>query len=184
MRRLISMLLLLVSLAVAAVYPADVRDIDAARQFCDEAPLSAVEGIWKFAETGNSVLIARDPDVDTKFIIRILETDDARLLPGDTLGDITMTPTARKFRLRLRIRSGLPSRFADCAATLTPQSDGLIIERPGIRLDVAPSFLLSSFWRIFRIRLQNPARDLPAGLIKVYPSPAGNSTLPFTPVYL
>lgn len=165
----------------ASIAADQVRDIDAAMLFCRSNPISRVEGVWQFADKLTSVLIARDPFATSRFILRIIDADDARVLPGDTIGFLDITPEPDKFRLRLRTGADFKKHAIDCAATLSKDNNGLTIRRPKVKIEPSPTMLLSRFWRIVKVRFADPAAELPQGLIRIYPNKAAD---PYAIIYL
>lgn len=178
---LLTATLLCVLTARARILPQEVRDLDAAIEYCNSTPLAEVEGIWQFADNETSVLIARDEADPAKFVMRIIAADDARLLPGDIIGTMRITPDAGKFELTLRSGADFSKHDVKCFAALSSDANAITIRKPAVKFDFSPSMILSRFWRIMKVRFENPAADLPYGLIRIYP---GEAATPHSIIYL
>lgn len=165
-------------------------DLDSARAYCDNRPLDAAEGIWEFTEDGLSVLIIKSMTVTDKlatdYDIIALNSADGSTLPGEKIGELHATSDPRKFELRLsdgRKKGGFI--FSNkCAATLNAEGDALTVKMPKLGISFHPAALLPRFWRLVRIHSEKPADELPAGLVKSYPSYDGNGSSRLHPRYL
>lgn len=150
-----------------------------AREWCDASVLAPVEGIWEYPEDGTHVLIKADPTDPGCFTITILSTPDCRLDPGDAIGKLRHTVDVRQFRLRQWTRKDKISLTGplDCVATLSTDGESLRIKTPDVKFKINLNTLLPRFWRLVRLSVDNPAEDLPAGMVKVYPGYDHNGSL-------
>lgn len=150
-----------------------------ARVWCDEDVLAPVEGIWEYPSDDVRVVIKSDDTMRGTFTISILETPDCRLNPGDVIGRLHPTADSRQFRLEQMTRVdplGLVHP-KDCSATLSSDGESLRVKSPKLKLKIMPYTLLPRFWRLIRVSEKNPADELPAGLVKVYPGYDRNGSL-------
>lgn len=166
----------------ATALPADIL---AAREYCDTSPLAPVEGIWSYPEDGVTVLVRRAAD-GRGFDVVAIESEDVRIHPGDAIGSLHPSVDPRQFRLVLdtdaRRRSLI--RPAECLATLTKDGSAMTVRSRKLSLKINASWILPRFWRIVRISSKDPLDDLPAGMIRIYPSYDGNGSNPHEPRYL
>lgn len=167
-----------------------ISDMASAREYCDGKPLRPVEGIWSFPQDHISVLIASDDNhrstAADSYTLYVVESEDCRLRPGDVAGKMEATPDPQKFKLSLYTRRtgkilGMP---IDCVATMREEGESLIVKAPDIKIKINPMVLFSKFWRLVRIRIDNPVESLPAGMLRIYPGYDGNGSLRRIPRYL
>ncbi|MDE7160203.1 MAG: hypothetical protein K2O24_05095 [Muribaculaceae bacterium] len=179
-------LLCLVMLMAPVNMRAEVTDRASAMEYCDTSPLDPVEGIWEYPEDGVTVLVRRSAAQTGRYDIIALDSEDTRIAPGDVIGRLEATPDIRQFKLTLftRARSGTLSSPEECLATLSADSESLFVKTRKIKISFNPSLLLPRFWRIARLRIKDPLENLPAGMIKVYPSYDGNGSSRRRPRYL
>lgn len=153
-----------------------------AERIIEENSADPAEGIWRDPASETLFYIAADPLKQGHYTVSVLETYDCRLMPGTQVGLLTPTADNRKFRLSLcsKIRKGVPGDPRDCAATLNTEADVLLIDAPTLKLAVSPSVILPRLWNTLRVplrlRVDNPADNLPAGWVKVFPSYDGNGS--------
>lgn len=176
-RRLISLSIVL--LAVCYAVSARILTETEAREWCDSGVLSPVEGLWVYPSDDMRVLIKKDDSIPGTFAISVVETPDCRLKPGDIIGRLYPSADRRQFRLEQMTRKGIMGLIhpKDCVATLSSDGESLIVKSPKLKLKIMPYTLLPRFWRMLRISEKNPADDLPAGLVKVYPGYDRNGSL-------
>ena len=147
-----------------------------------ESAVDPAEGIWRDPASETLFYVAADPLKRGHYTVSILETYDCRLVPGLQVGTLASTADSRKFRLSLcsKVKKGVPGDPRDCAATLNNEADVLLIDSPKLKLAVNPSVILPRLWNTLRIplrvRVDNPADDLPQGWVKVCPSYDGNGS--------
>ncbi|MDE5674454.1 MAG: hypothetical protein K2I16_09725 [Muribaculaceae bacterium] len=183
--------------------PAEARipiafDIDRAYEICDSLPLDNIEGIWLYPSDHVSVLVLRKEPLSATLLmeyeIRVLESYDSNLMPGECIGNISSTSDAKKFSVELFTeRKGVNLlKPKTCTAILSNDCDVLTLRHSSLkyrlRLNLNPSALLPNLWKsIIRIGTSSSGKDsetLPNGMIKTYPSYDGNGSLRRNPRYL
>lgn len=149
------------------------------RSWCDNNPLQPIEGIWEYPDDNTRVLIKADEVVSGAFSIIVLSTPDCRLKPGDVIGRLLPSVDSRQFRLEQCTRKDkLALAFPhDCTAILSADGEAIRVKTKKLKLKINPATLLPRFWRLVRISIDNPADDLPAGMVKIYPGYDHNGSL-------
>lgn len=181
--------------AIAAVLPARGEsrapaDLSEAMAIFDDRGATGPEGIWQYPDDGITVAILRDTHRRSRYNISVVESDDVRLSPGDILGYMTESPDPAVFRLSLfsDVAHGALARLTDCLARYRSGDDAIIVEAPEVRLRVTPSMVLPVFWSKLRlgtgVKVSDPARKIPEGMIRIYPSYDGNGSSKHNPRYL
>lgn len=175
LHRLISILLLIFAATLtggrtSAATP--VSDMKCALDFCQQATLQAIEGIWQFTEDKTTVLIRAIDTDPSRFEIVVVESADCRLTPNDVIGYLSATPVPTKFEMNLyRGKKGnILTDLAGCAAELSKDGNALLISEPRVKLSLRYMSFLPKFWRMLRVTLDNPAANLPRGLVRLYPT--------------
>lgn len=157
-----------------------------ALKWCDSAPLEPAEGIWEYPGEGISVLVAAESGRESaRLVMRVIDSEDCRLSPGDILGYLERTPDPNRFRLiqyRKRHRGVLTSP-GSCSATLGSGEDRILISQGKWKISFNPLSLLPRFWRLLKVKVSN-GEELPVGLVKRYPSYDGNGSSRSKPRYL
>ncbi|MBD5311926.1 MAG: hypothetical protein HDS13_07210 [Bacteroides sp.] len=175
--------------AVAASPLPLVCDVISAREWCDTTALHPIEGVWMYPEDNVTVLVRRLPDENRNayrvYDISVVDTPDCSMTPGESIGSLESTADPKAFRLRLFTdrKKGSLSSLTDCAARLSDE-ENLRVEIPKVRFRLGSLSVLPKFWRMVRVRIDNPASRLPVGMIKIYPSYDGNGSSRSTPRYL
>ena len=179
--------------------PPVLYDIDAAKAYCDSTALEDPEGIWIYPDDGVTVLIARRDALSLSSLsiydIRVIESDDVRLRPGDLLGSLSASPERKKFDISLYTERGASGLLKPKAvsATLGDEGETLILKKDkpkfNLRFTFNPSTLLPKLWRIVRINGSSSStsgsNNSPSvGMVKVYPSYDGNGSSRRRPRYL
>lgn len=184
----VALMLLLSNIVAEAHTPAGTKigDIYAAREMCDTLPLTGPEGIWKFDADKVTVLILRDEMNSERWNITVVESDDTALRGGDLIGWLESTTDPRKYRLNLFTtrKRGTLCKPGSCSAILSEQHESLRIERTKLKITFNPLGFLPHFWRSIRVKVSNPAKELPEGMIRIYPSYDGNGSSRRKPRYL
>ena len=159
----------------------NVRDMEDALEYCRIAPLERPEGVWEFPEDETRVLIKKTPGKPRSYDIVHISGPDCRLQPGETIGRMTATVDRNKYKLSLSVSRdyGLLSDTRSCSAEFREKENSLVIRPARIKITTRTLWFLPKFWRSLKIIYDNPAADLPHGIIRIYP-PA----LPENPVYL
>lgn len=165
-------------------------DIEMAKEICDELPLENVEGIWLYPDDKVTVLILNDRDnfPDNRFpsyIISVVETSDARLLPGETIGKLTSTAETGVYKIELSTekKNDLLLKPKSCLATLSKDNDSFMIKKQKVpfkgRLNFNFNRLLPGFWKIVSTGVSlngTQGVSIPVGMVKLYPSYDGNGS--------
>lgn len=172
-------------------------DIDMAKEILDKKALDPLEGIWIYPDDKVSVMICRQEKHDSKisfpkYDIRVIESEDCRLSPGDLIGMLESTPTSGQYKIELFTEKKKESLIKpqSILATLSKEEDALTIkkEQPPLktRLNLNFNRLLSGFWKIVSIGLSKNSQNVhpSTGMIKIYPSYDGNGSSRRSPRYL
>lgn len=141
-----------------------IADMEGASDYVRTAPMQRIEGIWQLCDQTTRVLIHRDERDPQLYKVTIIDSDDARLLPGDVLGTVSATPDPVKYRLTLRL---WPGRDEECAATLIDSDRAIVVERPKHTIKITPRIYLPGFWTVITYRGDNPAGRLPRGMVRI-----------------
>lgn len=152
---------------------------DEARLWCDNNMLQDIEGIWEYPDDNTRVLIQADNKIPGAFSMTVISSPDCRIDSGDVIGRLYPSLDSKQFRLEQwtkKIDLSLIKPF-DCTAVLSSDGETLRIKSPKLKFKINPSTLLPKFWRLIKISVSNPADDLPAGLIKIYPGYDHNGSL-------
>lgn len=162
-----------------------VCDLDAARALCDSAPLEGPEGIWQYPEDHVAVLVLKS-GVGEGYQLTVVQSEDTSLLPGDVLGTLTPSLDPGKFRLSIYTirKKGRLSDLRDCLVTLSSDGETMRVEKAGVDFSFNPLGFLSGFRRVLRMKIKDPAADLPDGMTRIYPSYDGNGSSRRHPRYL
>lgn len=159
----------------------EISDMESAIRYCREAETEGPEGIWEFVEDETQVLIKKEKLGGNGYDIVVISTPDCRLKPGECIGHIERSAKKGKYRMKLYTSRDMGA-FTDsrlCMAEYIEQEDAIIVHPMKLRVSVRTMWFLPRFWRSLRISFDNPAADLPKGLLKIYPR-----TMPLKPIYL
>ena len=170
--------------------PAKAYDIEKAKEICDELPLEAVEGIWLYPDDKITVIILNENANVTNslpsYSLRVVETSDARLHPGEEIGKLRATADENVFEIELSTekKNDLLLKPKSCLATLSKEGDTFIIKKQKApfrgRLNFNFNRLLPGFWKIVSmgVSLNNNSSSVqpPVGMVKIYPSYDGNGS--------
>ncbi len=179
-----------------AINPEEIYDIDRAKAYCDSMPLQSPEGIWIYPEDGVTVLITRKKNLSQSqlpsYNIRIIESTDARLCPGEIIGMLYATPEIKKFEVQLYTerKNNVLFKPKTILAQLSNDEETMILKKDkaklNFRLFFNPSLLLPNMWRIVRLNTStNNSSSTPTiGMVKIYPSYDGNGSSHRQPRYL
>lgn len=188
MKLLRPVLMALFCIAAAFTYqaggaaPADYLE---AMEFCDNADLQPVEGLWSYPEDDVTVLIFRNESSKGLYDIIVVESADCSLSPGMKLGELHASADPDKYTLKLftKIKKGVLSAPCSALATYSEEKEALTVKKGSMRIRLNPNRLLPSFWRIVSVSF-NSNVAAPEGMIKVYPSYDGNGSTRRSPRYL
>lgn len=161
----------LVSIANIYVYADEIADYDSARLYCDRNALTGPEGIWEFPEDETSVFIRRDATQRGMYNIYLLESADCRFEPGEKVGHLVASADKEKYRLFLRIEKSddLLASTRNCVATMDKDASRLLITPAKLKIAFRTMWFLPKFWRSLKVSIDNPQRNIPVGLVKIYP---------------
>ena len=166
-------------------------DIDEAIEICSSIPLELPEGIWLYPEDNVTVMILSDePDLNShtlpEYTISVVETSDARLLPGEIIGKLKATPDNKTYAIELATekKNDLLLKPKSCSATLSSEGETLIIKKSktGLKGRFSLNFnrLLPGFWKIVSTGVStngtNGSVSIPVGMVKIFPSYDGNGS--------
>lgn len=188
LRSLLSFALALLLCATAAAQT--FLDPEAARQWCDQATLDRVEGIWEYPEDKVTVLIRKPAAASGTephdYEIVALDSPGYTVEPGMTIGWLERTTDPLKFKMHLytKRKKGKLSKPKKCAATLVNEDCGMTVTASRLSFTFNPLGLLPYFWKLVRVRQTDPTKSLPAGMLKVYPSYDGNGSSRYSIRYL
>ena len=153
-----------------------IRDIIAARDWCDRNMLHRIEGIWEFPDDETTVLIKRSNVRPQYYEIVTVSSPDTRLKPGDVAGYLKESAESNKFEMALyrdRMNDVL-AEPAKCLAQLTENDNAIVAKGRKIKFSLKSNRLLPLFWRMIHLTVKDPLENLPKGLIRVYPSSSRN----------
>lgn len=161
--------------------PADILE---ARDFCDNADLRPIEGLWSYPEDDVTVLIFRS-DAKGIYDIFVVEAADCSLLPGMKLGELHSSADPDKFSMKLftQVKKDLLSSPCSATAIYSEAKESLTIKKSSLKFRFNPTRLLPSFWRLVSVSVKSK-EEAPEGMIKIYPSYDGNGSSRRQPRYL
>lgn len=178
---------LLFILLLITAFPAwsrGISDEGAAREYCDTATIDRIEGIWEFPEDRTRVLIRKHPAQPYNYDIIVVDTEDARLKPGDVIGNVTTSAEPGTYSMSIcrRKSDGIFTDPGHCVASLKDNGASLTFKPRKLSIKLGSLWFLPRFWRTVRFRLTDPEADIPKGMVRVYPEPFGSKSK--EPVYL
>ncbi len=153
-------------------------DMQGAIEWCESRSLDRIEGVWSYPQDGVSVLIHKSSKSEATYDINIVESEKLSLLPGELLGTISATTAPDKFSMKLftsKTNNKL-LRPRECSLALTADDCGLIVKSKTRHWQINPMGLLPYFWKIARMKESDPTKNLPIGMIRLYPSYDGNGS--------
>lgn len=172
--------------------PKTAFDIEMAKEICDNLPLDDAEGIWLYPEDQVTVLILNDSESSAvsntfnSYTISVVDTSDARLHPGETIGKLYGTAQDKVYKIELSTekKNDLLLKPKSCLANLSKDGDTFIIRQQKApfkgRLNFNFSRLLPGFWKIVSVGISqnstNSSLQPPVGMVKIYPSYDGNGS--------
>lgn len=155
-------------------------DMQAAVDYCDAHALQQPEGIWLYPDDNVIVLIAQKQHdqgnpAAPSFDIIVVETPDCMLSTGQIIGGLSRLADNKSYKLWLYTRKKGLDLVApgNCLATLVDDGRGLVMKKPSVKIYINSLSLLPKFWRLVKIKLNNPMDKAPRGMIKLYPNPDG-----------
>ena len=174
----------------ATIMPEQIKDVDAAKEYCSEQPLEPMEGVWLYPDDNVVVMIMRETAGQTShsfpvYNLWVVESSDTRIRPGDKLGTLTATAQENTFNIDLATESknGLLLKPKSCLASLSKEGDSLLIkkQKSGIkgRFNLNFNRLLPGFWKIVSSGIttgNGTSVQTPVGMVKIYPSYDGNGS--------
>lgn len=196
LKNILVMILLAGFMHAVAANP-KVCDIMRAKEICDSLPLENPEGIWIYPEDKVTVLVMRESANTTSSLpayrITVVRTDDGSVAPGESVGILKATAKSGTYDMELYTlrKNGKPGTSQKCVATLSSNGDDMLLSRqkkksPKFRITLNPYTLLPKTWRIIRMSsgMAESGKDVPAGMVKIYPSYDGNGSSRRHPRYL
>lgn len=151
-------------------------DISRAMEMCDRLPMEPIEGLWSFPDDNVAVMICRENHDDgnhrmKKYVMTVVDTPDTRLTPGDTIGWLEASAAPRKFSMTLMTKRG-PQTLMQPRRLLAElredeQAIAALAEKWNVKLNLFA--FLKGFWRVVKLQHDNPLKNLPAGLTRLYP---------------
>lgn len=144
----------------------------AAQEWCDEAMLDKIEGIWEFPDDHTKVLICRSQYDKSLYDVIVVEAEDVRLIPGENIGYLKKSATQDKFEMGLfrgRNKKGILAELGKCFAQYDDKNNALLVKGRSIKLSIGSRWLLPAFWRLIKVSVKDPLESLPKGLVKIYP---------------
>lgn len=184
-------LIIPVSSTICCAEPPVAYDLEMAKKICDELPLETIEGVWLYPDDKVTVLILNDgtnnsSNLMPSYTISVVDTDDARLHPGDHIGTLNATAEDRVYKIELvtERHNDLLLKPKSCIATLSKEGDSFLIKKQKSpirgRLNLNFNRLLPGFWKIVSTGISTTGTGstvkVPVGMIKVYPSYDGNGS--------
>lgn len=160
--------------AQGAVYRG--MDMRAARAYCDSAPLHGPEGIYAWPEHDALVLVRAQSGRRTSptYEIITIEARDLLLAPGQVVG--ALTPTAAPDQWHLYLYSSINTqgltKLKHQAAKYTASTGVFSFKAKNTRLSLNPLAIIPRLRSLLRLHPEDPVRELPEGLTRVYPLPA------------
>lgn len=146
-----------------------------AEDYCSTSCSTEIEGIWDYTEEGFTCLIMRNEGFNRADSYRmiVLESEDARLIPGVTVGHIFATPERNTFDMYIytSYKSDRVCRPKECMAKLSDDAQGLILKHRRLKFSINPVSLLPWIWRLMTVRVDDPLYNMPRGLVKIKPLP-------------
>lgn len=164
----------------AAITPC-ISDTGEAMRYCKETTLDGIEGIWEFTDDETLILVKRQEHGGKGYDIIVTDTPDCRLQPGDKIGSLERSAKRDTYKMKLFIRRdmGLLTDSRTCLAQYSAKDDAIIVEPMKINISMRTMWFLPRFWRSLKMKVSNPAAEIPKGLIKIYPV-----SKPSKPIYL
>ena len=151
----------------------EISDMGAAEEWCDNALLDRLEGIWEYPSDYTSVLIRKSTTDKGQYDIIVVESYDTRLKAGDKIGYLKASADPDKFEMglyRTKSEKGIFGELGKCLAQFNENKDALITQVRSFKFSLGSRYLLPSFWKMIKISVKDPLESLPKGLVKVYPS--------------
>lgn len=152
-------------------------DFGEAVEVCDASPLQPAEGIWEFPDEHMSVLIRRRESTQgnhavERYLMTVIDTPDVRLTPGDTVGWLEESGAKGKYVMTLFTKRSAARmmRPAKLLAELSADESVFKVkaEKWNVKLNLSPVF--KNLWRVLKLQYDDPVRNLPASMVRVYPS--------------
>lgn len=166
-------------------------DLGEAMALCDVMALQPAEGVWELPSENMLVMVARAKASDgnytlPKYVITVVDTPDVSLNPGDTIGWMESSAEARKFSMSLYTKRNLSSliRPVRLLAELNSDESMFKLKAEKWRLKIGSLPFMRNFWRIVKLQHDDPLKNLPVPMIKVYPADIRLQSSPQTVRYL
>lgn len=164
-----------------APYHADMN-YDAAKTYCDSAPLRGPEGIYSWPDAGALVLVrdaSAPADASPHYEIVALQASDILMEPGQTVGYLYPTASEADYHLYLyEVGDEGASSPRHLAARYDAGRHSFEFKDSKTRVRFNPFFFIPRVRSAVRVQRENPAADLPDGLRLVYPVAEAKAALP------
>ncbi len=150
-------------------------------------PLMDPEGIWEFPDYNVTTVIIRENDRCNTFGIWVVDSENCAVSPGSRLGTLSTSLQSGKYALKIfsSFKKGQLSAPREALATLSVKDEAIFIDKLKIDFTINPLAMIPSFARrMFRLKFNDPIRQIKKGLTKIYPSYDGNGSSRRQPVYL
>lgn len=190
MRRLLTSLLLIAAVSVAAIAakrpPASSRqlsgyDLEAKIAQMDSLALDPIEGVWEMPADRVKLVIERCDDEPWDYRAVLLDSENRQLRPGTVMGYLQATARTDKFTLWLYSEwgQGMLAAPVSCNATLSADFSSITYVKPSIKWRLRVNFArwLPNFFRGISISAE-PRSEAPIeGFRRIAPlqsyAPAG-----------
>lgn len=163
-----------------------IMDMGMAKEYCDDALLDDIEGVWHYVEDDVKVLVKKRDLTEGVYDMIVVETPDCRLRHGEKIGSISVSADASMFRMEVFTsrKKDILSDLGECLAVLSKDKDALLIQPKKLKIRMRSLSILPRFWRMIRISVDNPLDKLPRGVVRIYPAYDGNGSSRRQPRYL
>lgn len=171
--RLIFTPLLLFALSLSA----QICDLQAAREYCDNASLAPIEGVWIFPEDKVTVLVHDARSDFGRYDITVVDSENGKLSPGTNIGILELTPEPDTYKLTFYGRGKSPFKHSQSfVAKLRNEGETISLQRRKTSVRFNFLSLLPRLGRLLSITTSDPANELSSGLYRLYPSYDGNGS--------
>lgn len=150
----------------------EICDMGAAKEWCDNAMLDILEGIWEYPDDHTTVLIRRNHADNSEYDIIVVASPDTRIKAGDIIGYMKKSPDPTQYEMgvyKTKNKQGVLKELGKCLARLNEKNDALTVKGRSVKFSLGSRYLLPSFWRLLRITVKDPLENLPEGLVRIYP---------------
>lgn len=162
-------------------------DMQTAKAYCDTAPIRDPEGIYLWPGQHGLVLLKacrQTGDAPIAYEIISIESSDILLSPGQVTGYLYPSPNPEDYHLYLYSDIGLDAVTSPrhMAATFDPMRQVFEFKGKKTKVSINPLTLIPHMRSLLRVKTEDPTKDIPDGLRRIYPAPAptpANPSLPY-----